>query len=117
MGVPGDTLLADYAVEARLGELRQRRMLLRELREDVDLAANRLTAGDLTDSWRSEAQRGYDAQRGDLAGDLRRAAGLLDDALADVVTSIDEIRAARDAAAAAIPAAVPAPVPVPVFSR
>jgi hypothetical protein len=117
MGVPGDTVLAGYALEVRLGELRERRMLLRELREDVDLAAGRLTAGDLTGSWQSPAQRGYDAQRGDLAGDLRRAAGLLEDALADVLASIDEVRAARDAAAAPIPVPGSSPVSDPVLSR
>ncbi|TFD29600.1 hypothetical protein [Cryobacterium cryoconiti] len=112
MGIPGDTFLSDYAVEARLDGLRERRMLLRQLRDDVDLAAGRLTAADLTGSWRSPAQQGYDAQRGDLAGDLRRAAVLIDDALTAVVTSIDEIRAARDAAAAPAPAASPAAIPV-----
>ena len=117
MVAPGDTFLSDYAVEARLGELRQRRMLLRELRDDVALAAARLTAGDLTGSWRSPAQQGYDAQRGDLAGDLRRAVGLIEEALVAVVTSIDEIRAARNAAAASIPASVSVPAPVSVLSR
>ena len=110
MGIPGDTFLSDYTAESRLDGLRERRMLLRQLREDVDLAAGRLTAGDLTGSWRSPAQQGYDAQRGDLAGDLRRAAGLIDDALTAVVTSIDEIRAAREATAARVPAAIGTPI-------
>ncbi|HSP52922.1 MAG TPA: hypothetical protein VLO00_08505 [Cryobacterium sp.] len=91
--VPG-TLVADYALAARLDELRQRRMLLRLLRDDVDFAAGRLTAGDLTGSWRSEAQRGYDRQRAALAGELRRAAGLLDAALTEVVVAIDRVGAA-----------------------
>ena len=91
--VPG-TLVADYALAARLDELRQRRMLLRQLRDDVDFAAGRLTAGDLTGSWRSEAQRGYDRQRAALAGELRRAAGLLDAALTEVVAAIDRVGAA-----------------------
>ena len=99
MGIAGGTLLtgtiwSDYALEARLDELRHRRMLLRLLRDDVDFAAGRLTAGDLTGSWRSEAQRGYDRQRAALAGELRRAAGLLDAALTEVVVAIDRVGAA-----------------------
>ena len=108
MGIPGDTILTDtilnnYGLERRLGELRQRRMLLRLLRDDVDYAAGRLTAGDLTGSWRSDAQRGYDRRRSDLAGELRRAAGLLDAALTEVVAAIDQVGADL--------AAVPAPAP------
>ena len=119
MGIPGgtiltgtiltstilsDTILSHYALEARLDELRHRRMLLRLLRDDVEVAAGRLTAGDLTGSWRSEAQRGYDRQRSDLAGELRRAAGLLDTALTEVVAAIDQVGAALTEVPAEAPA-------------
>jgi predicted DNA repair protein MutK len=104
-----DTILSDYVLTARLDELRQRRMLLRLLRDDVDVAAGGLTAGDLTGSWRSAAQRGYDRQRSELAGELRRAAGLLDAALTEVVASIDQVGAAL--AQARAPGRVSAGVP------
>ncbi|TFC37879.1 MULTISPECIES: hypothetical protein [unclassified Cryobacterium] len=109
--------MTHYALEARLDELRQRRMLLRLLRDDVDRAAGQLTAGDLTGSWRSEAQRGYDRQRSDLAGELRRAAGLLDAALTEVVAAIDQVGAtlaeaeAEARTRAPVPARAPGPAP------
>ena len=116
MEIPGGTILTDtilttYALQASLDELRQRRMLLRLLRDDVASAAGRLTAGDLTGSWRSEAQRGYDRRRGDLAGELRRAAGLLDTALTEVVAAIDQVGAALAEAKAPVPVSVPALAP------
>ncbi|WP_134512272.1 hypothetical protein [Cryobacterium sp. Hz7] len=116
MEIPGGTsstctIVTHYALEARLDELRQRRMLLRLLRDDVDMAAGRLTAGDLTGSWRSEAQRNYDRQRSDLAGELRRAAELLDAALTEVVAAIDQGGAALAEARAPIPTLAPGPAP------
>lgn len=110
MEIP-DTILTDYALTARLDELRQQRMLLRRLRDDVAVAAGGLSAGDLTGSWRSEAQQGYDRRRSDLAGELRRAAGLLDAALTEVVAAIDQVGVALAEAEAV--ARVPGPGPGP----
>ena len=110
-----DTFLTNYALEARLDELRHRRMLLRLLRDDVTFPAAGLAAGDLTSSWRSEAQRGYDHQRSDLAGELFRAAGLLDTALTEVVAAIDQVTAALTLTSAPTsgPASAPESGPAP----
>ncbi|TFC91118.1 hypothetical protein E3T28_03460 [Cryobacterium sinapicolor] len=115
MEIPG-TILTDYALSARLDGLRQQRMLLRRLRDDVDIAAGGLSAGDLTGSWRSESQRGYDRRRSDLAGELRRAAGLLDTALTEVVAAIDQVGAALAEADAwgPVPALAPGDAPASV---
>ena len=106
-----NTFVATYALEARLDALRQQRMLLRLLRDDVDAAASGIAAGDLTGSWRSEAQRGYDDQRNDLAGELRRAWGLLDTALTEVNAAIDEVGADLTEATRLAPGLAPDLVP------
>jgi hypothetical protein len=104
--MPGGALVSYRTLEGRLAELRERRMLLRELRDDVDLAWRGLALPALAESWRSEAQRGYAARRSDLAVDLRRAFRQLDDALTDVAASIEQVTASLDRAAAAVAQAV-----------
>ena len=74
--------------ERRLAELRHRRMLLRRLQDDLDLAWRALLPADLDASWRSAAQRGYSERRRELADGLRRACRELEDARAAVDASI-----------------------------
>lgn len=106
-----DTFLTNNALEVRLDDLRHRRMLLRLLRDDVTVAAAGLAADDLTSSWRSEAQRGYDHQRSHLAGELFRAAGLLDTALTEVVAAIDQVTAVLTFTSAPAPGPASGPDP------
>ncbi|MBC7442371.1 MAG: hypothetical protein H7311_07595 [Ramlibacter sp.] len=99
------TFLSDSGLAARLAELRERRMLLRALQGDVEIAAGALAPSDVTGSWRSAAQRGYAERRSELAGELHRAARHLDDALAGVAAAIEEATVALADAATRIPGA------------
>ncbi len=90
----GSIVLADPARrERRLAELRHRRTLLRELRDDVDFAWRGLLPADLDGSWRSAAQRGYSERRRELVDELRRACRDLDDALTAVEAAIAALTA------------------------
>ena len=90
----GSIVLVDPARrERRLAELRHRRMLLRGLRDDVDLAWRGLLPADVDGSWRSAAQRGYSERRRELADELRRARGDLEDAITAIEAAIAAIAA------------------------
>ncbi|TFC41819.1 hypothetical protein E3T26_15485 [Cryobacterium sp. TMT1-21] len=99
------TFISDSGLPARLAELRERRMLLRALRDDVEIAARSLAPTDLTGSWRSAAQRGYAERRSELAGELHRAARHLEDALAAVAAEIEEVQVVLAAASTRTPGA------------
>jgi len=91
-GLFGDPTAAERDAE-RLWALREQRMLLRDLRDEVHLAAGSVAAADLGDSWQSAAHGGYAARLGELAGDLCRAGRQLDDALDAVHASISRLTA------------------------
>lgn len=90
----GAGILDGQAAADRLAALREVRMLLRELRDDVELAVRMVAAADLAGTWRSAAQRGYAIRLGLLMGELRRAGRQLDAALASVHAAIDALTAA-----------------------
>jgi len=88
-------LLGDLGAEgqaehdaARLAALREQRMLLRGILDEVGLASGLVAATDPGESWRSAAQREYIERLQELAGDLRGAARKLEAALDAVHASI-----------------------------
>jgi len=91
-GVFGDPTGAERRAE-RLWALAEQRMLLRGLRDEVDLASASIASADLDDSWQSDAHRGYTERLGELAGDLCRAGRQLDDALDAVHTAMSRLAA------------------------
>ena len=91
-GLIGDPTDAERRAE-RLSALREQRMLLHGLRDEVGLASAVVAAADLGDSWQSAAHRDYAARLGELAGDLCRAGRQLEDALDAVHTAISRLTA------------------------
>lgn len=89
----GAGILDDPANTERLAALREQRMLLRELRDDVELAVRMVVAADLDGSWRSAAQRGYAQRLGELRDELRSAWHRLDDAIDAAHASISRLTA------------------------
>lgn len=87
-------ILDGSAQAERLGALREERMLLVALRDDVELAVRSVAAADLNASWCSAAQRGYAEQLAELRDDLGRASRQLDEALAAVQACISRLTAA-----------------------
>lgn len=75
----------------RLAALREQRMLLGGILDEVNLAAVLVARSDLDDSWRSAAQREYVLRLHELAGDLRAAARRLEVALDAVHAAISTL--------------------------
>ena len=84
---PGTAGKAERDAE-RLAALREQRMLLDGILDEVNLAAALVTRANLEDSWRSAAQREYVLRLHELAGDLRGAARRLEVALDSVHAAI-----------------------------
>lgn len=95
MAALGVGILDDPGDAERLAALRNQRMLLRELRDDVDRAFRATAAGDLAESWRSTAQRAYAERLGELRRDLMVAWRQLDEALTVVHAAIARLTAAE----------------------
>jgi len=80
--------------DERLAALREERMLLGGLLDDVERALRMVAAADLDGSWRSAAQRGYAVRLAELGADLGRAWRQLDRALFAVQAAISRLTAA-----------------------
>ncbi|WP_022885370.1 hypothetical protein [Glaciibacter superstes] len=65
----------------RLAALREQRMRLAAVRDEVDASLMRHRSAAIDPAWRSDAQRAYSSKRDDLTRRLSRAQRLLDDAL------------------------------------
>jgi len=87
-------ILGGQGRDERLAALREERMLLGGLLDDVELALRMVAAADLDGSWRSAAQRRYEARLAELGADLGRAWRQLDHALFDVQAAISRLTAA-----------------------
>ena len=91
----GTSIFANPLIDDHLAMLREQRMLLRQLCDDVELAVRTVAASDLGEYWRSAAQRGYAERLGELTADLRGAWRQLDEALAAVHASIARLTASE----------------------
>ncbi len=91
----GASFFDDPLNPERLAAMREQRMLLRDLRDDVELAFRRLASTELSGSWHSAAQRGYAERMGELTNSVRFAWRQLDEALAAVNASISRLTAAE----------------------
>ena len=88
-------LIDELLIDERLEMLREQRMLLRQLRDDVELAVRTVASGHLGEYWRSAAQRCYAVRLGELTDDLRGAWRQLDEALTAVHGSIARLTASE----------------------
>lgn len=78
----GIAAAADAALQARrLETLREQRARLRDLRDEVVTAGQRIPDEDLGGTWRSPAQRGYAERRAELLQLVALAGRSLDDAI------------------------------------
>lgn len=96
----GMGVLDDQADAERLAALREQRMLLRELGDEVESALSRIVGGGLEGSalgtsWRSTSERRYTARLNELTGDLRLAWRLIDEAHGAVESSIGRMKASE----------------------
>ena len=78
---------------ADLARLRQQRILLTGLRDEVEAAGRRVATQEADGTWRSAAQRAYGRRLTELAGELQGVWRAVDDALSAADAAIDAVKA------------------------